>query len=122
MDEIERTVLLTVHRALGFTGLAIGMTMVGLSFQPALALQTGACLVLMTAVVLGFRSLTANSRSVGQTEAWILLKDDLKIPKQTARRIIGETLRKLYRRYAEYALGLAVALWLGSIAARMIEA
>ena len=53
MDRIRYFAELSVLRALGFTGLGVMTLMLGLSFDPRLALRTGALLAWIMSLIYG---------------------------------------------------------------------
>lgn len=119
MDRIERVAELTILRALGFTALGIGTLMLGLSYEAALCFQTGAILVIITAVVLAFRAWEAPTRNIRNTELYIVLDGELGMPLDRAQAYVGSVLRRLYARFARIAAGLGVCFWLLSVIARL---
>ncbi|KZD01349.1 hypothetical protein [Oceanibaculum pacificum] len=105
-----------MRRATAFALFAIGTTMIAVSFDVPLSLKTGAALLTIMAVILGYFSLVAPSTDYRKTETWMLLDKQYPLPADRLQRIIGETLRDIYRRYARYSVGSAVLLWLMSLA------
>lgn len=118
MDRIRQAAQISVLRALGFTALAIGTFMAGLSFEPALCFGAGAALTGITAAVLWWKGAQAPTRSYRKTEVWILLDRNLGLPSKRAQEAIGGLLRELYYRYALVTSGLAIGFWLTSLAIR----
>lgn len=118
MDRIRQAAQTSILRALGFTALAIGTFMAGLSFEPALCFGTGATLTGIAAAVLWWKGAQAPTRGYRKTEVWILLDRDLGLPPERAQEAIGGILRELYYHYARITAGLAVAFWLTSLAIR----
>jgi hypothetical protein len=65
VDVIEAVVDHCIRRGLGFVGLAIGMVMLSLSYDFALALRIGADLLAVTAVVLLWGAWRAPVATIG---------------------------------------------------------
>ncbi len=108
-ERIRRCALLSVGRGVGFAGLAIGTTMVGLSYAPALALKTGAVLLALVAAVLWLKAVNAPRRRLNRTELWLLLDGETGLPAESAQRVVGGILRETHVRFARWA-GLAAAV------------
>jgi hypothetical protein len=100
-----------IRRGLSFVVIAIGTVMAGLSFQPYLAVKTGAILVSLTTLVLVMKGLHAPARDYRQTEVWILLDKTLPLPTERAQMVIGATLRDRYAWHAGVVAAIALALW-----------
>ena len=106
-------------RALGFTALGIGTVVLGLSWQPALALISGATLTAIAGAVLVYKAATAPTRDYRKTELWLVLDRRHGLREERAQEIIGGLLGRLYRKSAEYVLMVAAGQWLLSVAARL---
>lgn len=119
MNEIERLAELSVGRACGFAGLAIFTVMVGLSFDPLLSARTGAILLSLAVVVLRYRAWSVRRADYRRTEVWLLLED--KKPHPAASAVILRALRDVYVRFADWAAGTAVVLWLAVGAMTLLE-
>ena len=118
MDRIRQAAQISILRALGFTALAIGTFMAGLSFEPALCFGAGATLTGIAAAVLWWKGAQAPTRGYRKTEVWVILDRKLGLPPERAQAAVGGVLRELYFRYARVVSGLAVAFWLTSLAIR----
>lgn len=119
IDRIKAAAKASLLRAIGFALLAIGSTVVGFSWDIALALETGAALTLLLCAILFFRALEAPERDYRKTETWLLLDRTKEWPPERLQKIIGSVLQDLYRRYAEVALIGAGLQWLGSVVYRL---
>ena len=119
MERIHHCARLVLLRALGFSTLAIGTLMVGLSWDLGLSLAVGATLTALLAVLLLYKGLAAPAADYRRTELWLLLDGRHGLAEDRAQAVIGGLLGRLYRQCAEYALIAAVALWLLSIAVRL---
>lgn len=120
MEALKSAAFISVGRACGFAGLGIVCLMLGLSFDPALALRSGGFLGLGLASVLAVYGARARVRAYRHTEAWLILPKDDRPPSGVAQRLVGETLRATYFWFAERvfygALGfLAVSLVLNLV-------
>ena len=63
MEDMRRIAFETVLRACGFGSLAIFCVMIGLSFEPRIAFQTGGVLTLVMAGILIFKAQEALTKS-----------------------------------------------------------
>ena len=115
MDRIRYFAELSVQRALGFTGVGVATLLLGLSFDPPLALRCTAVILGITSAVLTAKSLNALRRNYRRTEVWILLGRRIEFPEHRAQQIIGLVLQDIYRRYAKLILAGAVIAWLLSL-------
>lgn len=115
MDRIRYFAEVSVQRALGFTSIGLATLLLGLSFDPRLALQVVAAILGITGGVLIVKSLTALHRNYRRTEVWILLGRTIEFPEHRAQQIIGSVLKDTYRRYARLVLAGAVVAWVLSV-------
>jgi hypothetical protein len=110
LETIERTAEFSVARACGFGMLAILVTVVGLSGEPAMALKTGAVLSLLTSMILVLKAALAETKPHRATELWLLLKPDERPHEAVAQRIIALALREAFLRFALYFASGAAAM------------
>ena len=115
MDRIRYYAEVSVLRALGFTGLGVMTLMLGLSFDPRLALRSAAVLLGITGAVLVAKSINAARRNYRRTEVWILLGRSIEFPEHRAQQIIGSVLKETYSRYARLVLTGALIAWAMSV-------
>lgn len=115
VSRIRRLAFLSVGRGCFFAALAIWCCMVGLVYEPPLALKCGAVLTLITAAALLLKGQYVLQQSYKQTEIWILLDRKLDLLPAHAQRVITHTLHEIYRRYALFAGLLALVFWLLSL-------
>ena len=121
MPEIERLASLVVWRGFGFSWLAIGMAMSGLLFDLSLACRVGALLAIGLALALELRARTYHRiKRISETEVWILLDESLRPPKAVAHRLIVAAMRVELREKALYAAVMAGALFIVSLALRLL--
>jgi hypothetical protein len=120
VDRIRGAAELSVGRAVGFGGLAVGTVVVGLVFEPVLALKTGSTLTLLMAVVLLLKSERARTQPYRRTEVWLILDKRLGLPEDRAQRMVSQVLRDTYHRYARCCLAVAVGLWLLGLAFQLL--
>ena len=115
MDRIRELAWVSVGRACGFAILAIFTVMVGLSFDPVLAVKSGAVLLLISATALWLLARLAPTRNPRRTEVWYILDPHEQPTGGAAQRVIGTILADIYRRFAQWALLAGVTLWLVSL-------
>jgi hypothetical protein len=120
VQEIESAAEISIGRAVGFGALAIGTVVLGLIFEPTLALKTGGALTLLMAVVLQLKAERARFQPYRSTEVWLILEKRLGLPDDHAQRIVSTVLQSTYRRYAKVSLAVATGLWLLGLAFQLL--
>ena len=120
MDRIQAAAEISIGRAVGFGALAIGTVVLGLVFDPALALKTGGALTLLMAAIIRLKAERARFQPYRSTEVWVILDRRLGLPDDHAQRIVSTTLRSVYDRYARASVAAAVGLWLLGLAFQMM--
>jgi hypothetical protein len=121
VDRIQVAAEISIGRAVGFGALAIGTVVLGLIFNPALALKSGGALTLLMAAVIQLKAERARSQPYRSTEVWLLLDKRLGLPDDHAQRIVSTVLCSVYRRYAQASVAVAVCLWLLGLACQLIR-
>ncbi len=116
MDVIEAFADRSIRRGLGFAGLAIGLVMLALSFDAALAFRMGADLAAVVAVVLLVSAWSASRRDLRHGETWAeirALRPEFAavLSRSEIQRRLAETLRRRLLWHAERIGLLALALW-----------
>jgi len=111
MEEMRRIAFETVARACGFGSLGIFCFMVGLSFDPVVAFQSGGTLTLLMALVLIFKAHEARTKDHRHTEMWLYLPEESRPPKAYAQWASATILRETYLRFAQWTAGVAAAIW-----------
>lgn len=112
MEHMRQVAYATVLRACGFASLAIFCTMVGFSWQPRLAFQTGAFFTLMMCVVLIFKAHEALRKDYRKTEMWLYLSEELRPPKSYAQWASATVLRTTYLTVAKWTALISIILGL----------
>jgi hypothetical protein len=121
VDRIQVAAEISIGRAVGFGALAIGTVVLGLIFDPALALKTGGALTLLMAAVIQLKSERARFQPYRSTEVWLILDKRLGLPDDHAQRIVSAVLCSTYRRYAQASVAMAICLWLLGLAFQLIR-
>jgi len=109
---MRRIAFETVLRACGFASLAIFCFMVGLSFKPRLAFQSGGFLTTIMALVLVIKARNALTQDYRKTEMWLYLPKDFRPPEAYAQWASATVLRDTYLTFAFWTSGIAIVLWL----------
>lgn len=120
MRDIETAAEISIGRAVAFGTLAIVMVMLGLIFDPAMALKVGGAMSLLMAAILQLKALRAPTQPYRKTEAWLLLERRPTLPADHAQRLIGGTLAATYGRYAGISCGAGSAMWLAGLAFQLL--
>jgi hypothetical protein len=111
METIREASDMSIRRACGFGLLAIWTTMIGLSYEPLLAVRVGAVLVTVMSVVLLIRAWRAPRRPYKRTEVWLILNKKHDLPETRAQQVFGNILRERYLWHATVAGWVALVLW-----------
>ena len=111
MDELRRLALLSIGRGCGFAGLAIVCVMIGLTFDPVMALRSGGVLTMIVTVVLLIKARAALRQDVRRTELWIMLDEGKRPAAEYAQWVGATVLRDAYLWFAQYAAGISILLW-----------
>jgi hypothetical protein len=111
MEEMRKIAYVTVARACGFGSLAIFCVMVGMSFQPRTAFQTGGFFTLMMAIILIYKAREALTKDYRKTEMWLYLEKDFRPPEAYAQWASSTILRDTYLTFAMWTSAIAIALW-----------
>lgn len=115
MDELRRMAFVSIGRACGFAGLAILCVMIGLAYDPLVAVRSGGIFMTLATIVLLLKARQALTRDVRHTEMWLMLEEDRR-PAQAYAQWAGATvLRDTYLWFAQYAAGLSIVLWLAAL-------
>ena len=120
MDRIQAAAEISIGRAVGFGTLAIATVVLGLIFDPVLALKSGGALTLLMAAIILIKAERARSQPYRSTEVWLILDKRLDLPDDHAQRIVSSVLHSTYRRYAQASVAVAVGLWLLGLACQLI--
>ena len=80
VDDIRRIAYETVLRACGFGSLAIFCVMVGLSFNPRVAFQSGGFLTMLMTLILVLKAYEARTKPYRRTEMWLYLPKEQRPP------------------------------------------
>ena len=102
--------MLSVRRACGFAALGIATFCLGLSFDPLMALRSGAVLTALSATILVYRAQTAMTRNHRRTELWMMLGGEPGLPDPRVGHAINTALREVYWQHADIAAGVAFVL------------
>jgi hypothetical protein len=111
MENMRRVAQATVLRACGFAALAIFCFMVGLSFAPRIAFQTGGGLTLLMTGILFIKALEARWKPYRRTEMWLYLSEEERPPPAAAQQLTSAVLRETYLTFAVWTSLVAIAMW-----------
>lgn len=111
MEELRRIAFEIVMRACGFASLAIFCIMVGFSFEPRIAFQTGGVLTLVMVGVLYFKAREARTKDYRRTEMWLYLPKELRPPHAYAQFVSSTVMRETYLTFAYWTAMISIAMW-----------
>lgn len=106
----------TVLRACGFGTLAVFCIMVGLSFNPLLAVQTGGVLTMLMTGILVLKAVGAPTKRYQRTEMWLYLPQEFRPPPDIAQLVTANLMREVYLTCALWTAVVDGALWLIALA------
>jgi hypothetical protein len=109
---MRRIAFETVARACGFGSLAIFCVMVGMSFEPRLAFQTGGILTMMMTGVLFFKAIEARTKDCRRTEMWLYLSKEQRPPLAAAQQLTSALMRETYLTFALWTSLIAIGMCL----------
>ena len=109
---MRRVAYETVLRACGFASLAIFCVMIGMSFMPRLAFQTGGFLTTIMTAVLILKAFEARTKDYRRTEMWLYIEKDLRPPEAHAQWASSTVLRETYLTFALWTSAIAITMWL----------
>ncbi len=115
MESIRQIAYETVMRACGFGSLAIFCIMVGLSFEPRLAFQTGGILMLTMVGILAFKAHESATKHYRRTEMWLYLPIELRPPEAFAQRVVSGIMRETYLTFAYWSAFVACGMFIIAI-------
>lgn len=111
MDDMRRVAYATVLRACGFGSLAIFCFMVGVSFEPRIAFQSGGVLTMIMTGILLLKAQEARTKPYRRTEMWLYLPKEHRPPAASAQQLTSVVLRETYMTFALWTSLVAVAMW-----------
>ena len=111
MEQMRQIAYETVQRACLFGSLAIFCIMVGMSFEPRLAFQTGGTLTTLMAGILIYKAREALTKDYRKTEMWLYLPKDFRPPEAYAQWASATVLRDTYLTFALWTSAIAIAMW-----------
>ena len=112
MEHMRRVAYEVVLRACAFGSLAIFCVMIGFSFQPQLAFQSGGTLTMLMTVVLVFKAYEARTKNYRHTEMWLYLPKEVRPPEAQAQWASATVLRETYLTFAMWTSIIAIAMWI----------
>ncbi|MEM8877377.1 MAG: hypothetical protein AAGD23_05845 [Pseudomonadota bacterium] len=120
MDPLRNAAYTSVGRACGFVGLAILVTMAGLSFDPVMATKTGALFTTFLAVFLIVRAQQAPNTPFRRSEVWLLLDEEDRPDDRYAQWAYSNVMRDTYLWFAHYMAAIAAVLWLVTVTLKLV--
>ena len=112
MEDMRRIAFETVLRACGFGSLTIFCIMIGLSFNPLVAFQSGGVLTTLMTGILVLKAYEARSKPYRRTEMWLYLPKEARPPEGVAQRITSEVMREVYLNFALWTSVTSIVMWL----------
>lgn len=109
---MRRIAFETVQRACLFGSLAIFCTMVGMSFEPRLAFQTGGTLTTLMAGILIYKAREALTKDYRKTEMWLYLPKNFRPPEAYAQWASATILRDTYLTFALWTSAISISMWI----------
>jgi len=110
MEEMRRIAYETVLRACGFASLAIFCIMIGLSFLPRVAFQSGGFLSIVMTLVLVLKAREARTKDHRRTEMWLYLPKESRPPQALAQKMISTVMRETYLQFARWTALISIVM------------
>lgn len=114
MDKLQQAAFLSIGRAVGFTGFGILTVMIGLSFDPVLALRSGGLLLLLLIAALLLKAQRTTETNYRHTEAWVLLDESDRPDARFAGAAVKVAVREACLHFARWTAGIAAVTWAGA--------
>ena len=111
LEELRRIAFEIVMRACGFASLAIFCVMIGFSFAPRLAFESGGVLTMVMVGVLYLKAREARTKDYRRTEMWLYLPKELRPPNAYAQYVSSTVLRETYLTFAYWTAMISIAMW-----------
>jgi hypothetical protein len=111
MEDMRRIAYEIVLRACGFGSLAIFCVMIGLSFEPRAAFQTGGFLTLLMTGILILKAYRAPRKDYRHTEMWLYIPEERRPPKAYAQFTISTILQETYVSFARWTAIISIVMW-----------
>jgi hypothetical protein len=121
MEVMRRIAYETVLRACGFGSLAIFCVMIGMSFDPVLAFQTGGTLTILMSLILMYKSYEARTKDYRKTEMWLNIEEHDRPPSSYAQWASATVLRETYLTFAMWTSGIAAVMWIVALACSIAD-
>lgn len=112
MEDMRRIAFETVLRACGFGSLAIFCIMIGLSFNPLVAFQSGGFLTTVMTGILLLKAFEARTKPYRRTEMWLYLPKEARPPEAVAQRLTASLMREVYLNFALWTSVTSIMMWL----------
>jgi hypothetical protein len=110
LNSLRRVAFISIGRGVAFAGLGIFVVMVGLSFDPVLALRSGGVLLLILLAGLLLKAQQVAHTDYRSTEAWLLL-DRAERPDEKIAGYLTTALREACFWFARWTAGVAALVW-----------
>lgn len=111
MEDLRRIAYEIVMRACGFGSLAIFCIMIGLSFEPRVAFQSGGFLTLLMTIILLLKAHEAKTKNHRRTEMWLYVPEDRRPSKADAQWAISTVMRETYFLFARWTAIISIVMW-----------
>jgi hypothetical protein len=111
MEDMRRIAFETVLRACGFGSLAIFCIMIGLSFNPLVAFQSGGFLTTVMTGILILKAYEARTKPYRRTEMWLYLPKEARPPEAVAQRLTAALMREVYLNFALWTSITSIVMW-----------
>jgi len=112
VEDMRRIAFETVLRACGFGSLAIFCIMIGLSFNPLVAFQSGGFLTTVMTGILVLKAFEARTKPYRRTEMWLYLPKEARPPEAVAQRMTASLMREVYLNFALWTSVTSIMMWL----------
>lgn len=122
MEKLNQVALLSIGRGVSFSGFAILTVMLGLSFEPVLALRSGGILLLLLLAALLLKAHRAPLGDHRRSETWLLLEREDRPDERYASEVMGRALRDACLWFARWTAEAAAIVWGIAVALSLLGA
>jgi hypothetical protein len=115
MEKLRQAAFLSVGRGVAFVVFGILTLMVGLSYDPVLALRSGGLLLLLLLAALLLKAQRMPETNYQHTEVWVLLDENDRPDERIAGAAVKFAVREACLVFARWTAGVAAVIWASAV-------
>ena len=121
MNNLRQAAFLSVGRGVAFATFGILTVMIGLSYDPVLALRSGGLLLLLLLAGLLLKAQRTRETNYRHTEVWVLLDENDRPDERFAGLAVKVAVREACLHFARWTAGVAVVIWAGAFLVALLR-